>query len=117
VQYLGPKQNEELVHFIRQHHLFILPTIGENFGHSIFEALLSGRPVLISDQTPWLKLDKKKAGWDIPLTEPDRFGRIIKEFAEFDQTEFDKWAIGAWTYAQSFITNPEIHKKYLELFS
>lgn len=33
--------------------LFAFPTLGENFGHVIFEALRAGTPVLISDQTPW----------------------------------------------------------------
>jgi hypothetical protein len=26
---------------------------GENFSHSIYEALASGRPLIISDATPW----------------------------------------------------------------
>ena len=33
--------------------LFAFPTLGENFGHVIFEALRAGTPVLISDRTPW----------------------------------------------------------------
>lgn len=35
------------------HDLFVFPTLGENFGHVIFEALKAGLPVLLSDQTPW----------------------------------------------------------------
>lgn len=52
VNYLGPVPNKELVHVYRKHHVFVLPTWGENFGHVIFESFLYGRPVLISDQTP-----------------------------------------------------------------
>ena len=33
--------------------LFVLPTLGENFGHAILESLMSSTPVLISDKTPW----------------------------------------------------------------
>ncbi|MGZ5134941.1 MAG: glycosyltransferase family 4 protein, partial [Flavitalea sp.] len=47
---------------IRIHHVFCLPTKGENFGHAIFEALAAGRPVIISDQTPWRNLTRHNAG-------------------------------------------------------
>ena len=110
-------RNNELAEILKQHHLFILPTTGENFGHSIFEALLCGRPVLISDQTPWLGLAAKKAGWDLPLAEPDKFTEAIEVAAGWDQNSFDAWAEGAWQYANAFIKNPEIHSQYLQLFS
>ncbi len=116
VHYQGSKRNDELTALIQQHHLFILPTAGENFGHSIFEALLAGRPVLISDQTPWLRLAEKKAGWDLPLHEPSKFLDTINMAAGFGQQEFDDWASGAWQYARSFIEKTELRQKYLELF-
>ena len=31
------------------------------------ESLMAGRPVLISDQTPWRGLEQEKCGWDVPL--------------------------------------------------
>lgn len=117
VNYLGSKKNSELIPILQQHHLFILPTTGENFGHSIFEAFLAGRPVLISDQTPWLGLPAKKAGWDLPLTDPASFGRVIDEMAQWDQDQFDEWAQSAWQYAHHFIENPELQRQYLKLFS
>lgn len=116
VNYLGPKRNDELIPILQQHHLFVLPTTGENFGHSIFEAFLAGRPVLISDQTPWLGLAAKKAGWDLPLTDPAAFGRAIAEIAQWDQAHFDQWAQAAWQYAHHFIENPELQRQYLKLF-
>jgi glycosyltransferase involved in cell wall biosynthesis len=117
INYIGPRRNNELAEILKQHHLFILPTTGENFGHSIFEALLCGRPVLISDQTPWLGLSAKKAGWDLSLSDVDKFTEVIRETAGWDQDSFDEWAMGAWQYANAFINNPEIHTQYLQLFS
>ncbi len=61
--------------------LFLLPTAGENFGHAIFEALSSGVPALISDQTPWRGLAEAKAGFDLALAEPDRWVDAIDAFA------------------------------------
>jgi glycosyltransferase involved in cell wall biosynthesis len=114
--YLGPRSNDELMPLLRKHHLFVLPTTGENFGHSIFEALLAGRPVLISDQTPWQDLASKKTGWDLPLNDPDGFTRVIGEVAGWDQSIFDEWSRAAWSYAAAFIKNPELKSQYLDLF-
>lgn len=117
VNYVGTKRNEEVIESIQQHHLFILPTTGENFGHAIFEALLAGRPVLISDQTPWLNLQSNKTGWDLPLSEPGSFENAIKIAASWDQAEFDKYANAAWHFANDFINNPLLKVQYNKLFA
>lgn len=117
VNYVGAINNDEVKKIIPAHHLFILPTQGENFGHSIFEAFLTGRPVLISDQTPWQQLSNKKAGWDIPLNEPEKFTQAIDEMAAWEQHQFDDWAYGAWKFARLFIENPALKKQYINLFS
>ncbi|HXD78261.1 MAG TPA: glycosyltransferase family 4 protein [Puia sp.] len=113
----GAKRNDELMAVLQQHHLFCLPTTGENFGHSIFEAFLSGRPVLISDQTPWLELTARKAGWDLPLADAGAFTRALETAAGWDQRTFDEWAAAAWNLAANFIKNPELHDQYLKLFA
>lgn len=117
VNYLGPTRNNELMPILRQHHVFVLPTTGENFGHSIFEALLAGRPVLISDQTPWLGLMVEKAGWDLPLKDPAGFAHALEAAAQWDQADFDEWAVASWEYASRFIKNPELQNQYLQLFT
>ena len=117
VEWLGPKRNDQLPPILRSHHLFALPTTGENFGHSIFEALLAGRPVLISDQTPWLGLSSCKAGWDLPLSDVTAFTRTLDTIGGWDQQCFDEWAIAAWSFARKFIKNPELQSQYINLFS
>lgn len=116
VVYLGAKQKDQLAGLIKQQHLFVMPTTGENFGHSIFEALLAGRPVLISDQTPWLNLQEKAAGWDLPLAEPEKFAGVIKDLAHCDQAQFDHYAKSSWQFANHFINNSLAKEQYLKLF-
>ena len=117
VNYLGAKPNSELSALIQQHHLFILPTKGENFGHSIFEALLCGRPVLISDQTPWLNLEAQNAGWDLPLTAHEKFEDIIRKLAACNQEQFDTCSKGAWQYSGNFIHHTVAIQQYFNLFT
>jgi glycosyltransferase involved in cell wall biosynthesis len=117
VEYKGSLHNDKLMEVLQEHHLFILPTTGENFGHSIFEALIAGRPVLISDQTPWVNLESKKIGWDIPLQEPAKFTSVIEEAAAWNQQTFDEHAVASWQYANDFINNSKVKQDYFELFS
>lgn len=117
VENIGTKQNDQLIAILQEHHLFILPTTGENFGHSIFEAMLSGRPVLISDQTPWLQLKKAKAGWDLPLNNSNEFIKVIEQSAAWNQQQFDEYGEAAWEYAHQFIINPNLIEGYHKLFA
>jgi glycosyltransferase involved in cell wall biosynthesis len=116
VHIAGPRRNDELISILQAHHLFVLPTTGENFGHSIFEAFLSGRPVLISDQTPWLGLTLKRTGWDLPLHDAASFASVVEEVAAWDQATFNQWARAAWDYAHAFINNPGLRLQYTRLF-
>jgi glycosyltransferase involved in cell wall biosynthesis len=50
---LGDVSPERVNAVFAAYDLFILPTLGENFGHVILEALTAGTPVLTSDQTQW----------------------------------------------------------------
>ena len=117
IDYIGTKQHDQLIQILQQHHLFVLPTTGENFGHAIFEAMLAGRPVLISDQTPWLQLSEKKIGWDIPLDDPSAFINAIEAAAQWDQKQFDGYANATWLFANNFVTNPQLREQYNELFA
>ncbi len=98
------------------HHLFILPTLGENYGHAIIEALSVGRPVLISDQTPWKNLHEYHAGWELPLSDKQAWIDAIEEAASWDQAEFDKHCQGALEYARAHTKVEELVEKYREMF-
>ena len=117
VKYLGSLQKNELKNTFRENHLFVLPTTGENFGHSIFESFLFGRPVLISDRTPWKQLKEKKIGWDISLDEPESFMQAIEVAAGWEQNDFESFATASWNFARDFINDPSPVEKYKLLFS
>lgn len=109
--------HEQIEDLILRHHIFVLPTLGENFGHAIFEALSVGRPVLISDQTPWRNLQSVKAGWDLSLHNPLAFVDVLKEVAEMNDETFQLWCKGAWQLANDYITKSDLKNQYLKLFS
>lgn len=81
----GPVAPDAVVHVLAQNDVFLLPTRGENFGHVIVEAWQAGLPVLISDQTPWRSLHEMNLGWDLPLTAPEAFVRVLDDVALWSQ--------------------------------
>ena len=117
VKFAGEIPNNELGKIITQHHIFALPTQGENFGHAIFEALAAGKPVLISDQTPWRNLAEAKAGWDVSLQQPDQFTAALQRAVLFDQVEYDALSHSAWQYVRQFVQQSELKKAYNNIFS
>lgn len=117
VQFLGERSHDQIINQIERHHIFALPTRGENFGHAIFEALSNGRPVIISDQTPWRNLAVKDAGWDISLEHASLFSAAIQKAVDWNQQEFDRFAQGALNVSADFRKNSDDIKNYHLLFN
>lgn len=103
VRYCGPLPHEQVGAVLSQYHLFFLPTLSENFGHGIFEALLAGRPVLISDRTPWRGLTAQGGGWDLSLEHPEAFRAALQKCVEMNAAEFDAMCRRAREYALAYI--------------
>ncbi|ADE14480.1 glycosyl transferase group 1 [Nitrosococcus halophilus Nc 4] len=47
--------------------LFVLPTLFENFGVVIAEAMAAGRAVLTTVHTPWPQIEREHCGWRVEL--------------------------------------------------
>lgn len=84
VRYHGVIDHANVAQTLAKHDLFFLPTRGENYGHVIYEALASGVPVLISDQTPWRNLEALGVGWDLSLNAVEKFRAVIEAQAELN---------------------------------
>ncbi|GAB2680714.1 hypothetical protein GCM10027036_39000 [Flavihumibacter cheonanensis] len=117
VRFMGPIENKLVFATLAAYHAFVLPTRGENFGHAIFEALETGKPVLISDQTPWRNLEAGNAGWDIPLDRKDRYWKALDQLAIMDQTAYNLWSAKARSLAQQYVEQAGFRTKYEELFA
>lgn len=107
----------ELVHEVLcGYDVFFLPTLGENFGHVILEALGAGLPVLISDRTQWRNLARQCAGWDIPLGDIFGFTNVLRDCINMDARELELWAEGAKRYASAFCDADMLKEKTASLF-
>lgn len=100
VNYQGMLNHEDVISVFNEHHVFIFPTLGENFGHVISEALIGGCPVIISDQTPWRKLEEERVGWDINLKCIPKFIKSIQECVNLNNEEYKEFSINAFSYGK-----------------
>lgn len=116
VRYYGAIGHDQVADVLSKHHLFFLPTRGENYGHAIHEALSAGLPVLISDQTPWKDLEARGVGWDLPLTAPEAFVAAIQEQALLGLEERMEQTRRATEYAALVASDEETVARNRALF-
>ncbi|MBD78448.1 MAG: hypothetical protein CL840_05980 [Crocinitomicaceae bacterium] len=117
VNYKGELPNETVLDTIKNYDLFVLPTTGENFGHSILESLTASVPVLISNRTPWVELEDRQAGFDLELNEPQSWVNKIEYFSNLTHSERQQWRQGAWKLSVEKLDQSKLVKKYVKLFS
>ena len=87
VNYKGSLSPQEVVNTIAGYDVFFVPTLGENYGHVIAEALCAGLPLVIADTTPWRDLLEKGLGWDLPLANPKAFASALDQLATMPPEE------------------------------
>jgi glycosyltransferase involved in cell wall biosynthesis len=116
VGYMGLVNHEQVAEVFSAHDLFLFPTLGENYGHVICEALSAGCPVLISDQTPWRHLRESGAGWDLPLSRVDQFREVLQQCADADRDEYAKFVTRAAEYGKAAAADPSIIEENRNMF-
>lgn len=117
VEYKGELPPNKVAKAISTFHYYIQPSKSENFGHSIFEALSMGIPVITSEYTPWNSLHEKRAGWNVSIANSDHLLDIMN--AAFNQSveEHKEFSKGARFLAKEYVENLNLKDKYITLFS
>ncbi|MBL7883088.1 MAG: glycosyltransferase family 4 protein [Bacteroidia bacterium] len=116
VIYKGSVESDKVLDVLSAYHFLFMPTQGENFGHIILQSLMTGCPVIISDQTPWKNLKEKKIGWDLPLDNRGDFAEKIDELVRMTQDDYNKLSRSAFDYANTYVNNTEIIEQNRHLF-
>ena len=116
VNFMGPVLNSDIARVISDYHFLFLPTSNENFGHSIFESLQCGVPVIISNKTPWKKLSEYGCGWEKEPV-PENYIPILEKCIKMDEKEYAKMSDGAALYAKEYFQDNQMIVKTLSLFS
>lgn len=114
-EYKGTVNPENVISVIQEYHFFVLPSYGENFGHAIYESLLAGRPVIISDKTPWKDMEDKHAGFVFSIEE-SRLPEYIEKAARMNKNSYNQYCSGAQKVASDYLKDNDFRSQYLNLF-
>lgn len=100
VTYKGSVNHKIISSIYTNYDLFFFPTLGENFGHVIFESIAYGTPVLCSGTTPWDKLEELGAGWNIGLNHPEKFITLLEQLITKDENDYQTYIEGCQRYIE-----------------
>jgi glycosyltransferase involved in cell wall biosynthesis len=117
VVYQGALPPDKIDEVLSRTQVYIQPSKSENFGHSLFEALSKGRPVITSKGTPWNDLQNNKAGLNIAPEKIDALADGISFFADMEEENFAEWSKGAKAFSEKVIDIKVIKREYIAMFT
>lgn len=116
LRFQGALPHTDVLSTLATYDVFLFPTLGENFGHVIAEALAAGCVPIISDQTPWRDLQGRGLGWDLPLR-PELFRDAVEQCATMPESDFADMRTSAVRFARDQQTrSDELVNSYYALF-
>lgn len=117
VKYMGDIASNEIELVLNGIHVYIQPSKSENFGHSLYEALAVGRPIITSNNTPWNNLELNRAGCNIDPDNIEKLSNQINFFAAMSNETFANYCQCARKYAETSINVSDIKREYLRMFN
>jgi len=116
VCFAGSVPSDEVYSYLAQHEVFLFPTLGENYGHVIVEALSAGLFTIVSDQTPWSNLFEAGVGATLPLSDLLEYARILDECATWSRDTWLKVRQEAARYAERVVEDVDALEKNRQFF-
>jgi glycosyltransferase involved in cell wall biosynthesis len=104
VRHDGPRPHDQVLDVMAAHDFLVLPTLGENFGHAVVEALQAGLPVVVSDKTPWRDLEQVGSGWDLPH-DSSVWVRVLERCVDMDRDQHELLRLGARRYVSHILSS------------
>jgi len=115
-EFLGSIPHSKLPEHYSNSDIFCLPTLHENYGHVIIEALSYGLPVIISNNTPWKNLEKSRAGFDLKLNQ-NNFCNKIEFFQKMKDSDYAIYSKNAIKYFESINPVKKLIEENINLFA
>lgn len=117
VEYKGKLNFNEVQIALKNEDCLLLPTMNENFGHSIVESFLSACPVIISNNTPWLNLQEQQVGFNFDENDEISMVKAIEYFAQMSNEDFINLRKKCNLYISEKLNLPFTIKNYITTFN
>ncbi|MEO6325390.1 MAG: glycosyltransferase, partial [Thermoanaerobaculia bacterium] len=103
----GALHPDEVPGVLGRFDVFALPTLDENYGYVILEALAAGCFLLISPHTPWADVERAGVGRILDVDDPARWGAAIDALADRPDEEFERSRDLTAAYARRHLSSLE----------
>lgn len=115
-RYCGVVEPDNVPITFAQHHAFLFPTLNENFGHVILEALNAGCMVVTTPSVPWNDLEQYGCGFNLCLDQNNVWKEKIEKIIGFNQEAFIQFCHSAAGYSDHKALFGKAHSAYYQLF-
>ncbi len=116
VEYRGAVPHSKVAAAMSARHFLVLPTRGENFGHVIYEALVAGCPVVLSDTTIWTGVAAAGGGWAIPLGKEGAWQAALQECVDMGPARYGEMASASRAFGAAAAAKQESVRVNIEMF-
>jgi glycosyltransferase involved in cell wall biosynthesis len=113
--YKGALAPEAVSPTFSTYHIFAFPTLGENFGHVVFESLRAGTPVLLSDRTPWNSTGDGVVT-TVPLGDTDGWRSELHRAADRDGQQKVQLRNATRMFAEHYASTSDTFARNLDMF-
>ena len=108
----GPLPPSQLSTAYQSAHALLVPSLTENYGQVVAEALAHGLPVFVSDQTPWTSTPVSAALTCLPL-EPNTWSNSLVDFIQAWDSEISN---AAHSLFDEHVLQPDLVEAQRKLF-
>lgn len=116
-QYKGNIDSELVQQTLSKYDVLLLPTLGENYCHVVFEALSVGCIPVISDTTPWQDLEENNAGYVVPLNDITKFVSVLNTISNMDDISVNDMRCSCIKYAENKMQESISNTGYRDIFN
>ena len=92
-----------------------MPSLSENFGHVVYEALASSTPVIVSTNTPWISGSISTGFISLPLN-LTVWHQLLSTFEFNDANYVNDIRFSAFEYISAYNSTLDLRSQYLNNF-
>ncbi len=111
--YCGVAPAEEIIETFAKYDVFLFPTLGENYGHVIFESMAGGCIPLISDQTPWTEEKMNGLGRVLRNDDMQKWIDTVEHYVMESTTAMQQLATDCMEFAREYHADEDAYRKIL----
>lgn len=111
IKYMGSVNPEDVSKVFCKYHFLLFPTLSENYGHVIVEAMINSCPPVISEKTtPWDDMNEF-TGLVLPLSDEVAFTRKLQHLVDVNNEEYQEYLKQNFKYInKKMIENDAVQK-------